>query len=110
MNDLSNSTMGTSTEPGTVRLERLLPGPIERVWAYLTESAKRATWFAAGTFVCIATSDLLPELQFHSHDRFKLSAALILGIALAAAMVVVEKSSHLHDEPVPKVEQHGHRH
>ena len=48
MNDLSNSTMGTSTEPGTVRLERLLPGPIERVWAYLTESDKRATWFAAG--------------------------------------------------------------
>jgi len=45
MNDL-----GTTTEQGTVRLERLLPGPIERVWAYLTESDKRATWFAAGTF------------------------------------------------------------
>ena len=50
MNDMSTSKMGTSTEPGTVRLERLLPGPIERVWAYLTESDKRATWFAAGTF------------------------------------------------------------
>lgn len=50
MNDLSPSTMGTSTEPGTVRLERLLPGPIERVWAYLTESDKRATWFASGVF------------------------------------------------------------
>jgi len=45
MNDL-----GTTTEQGTVRLERLLPGPIERVWAYLTESDKRATWFASGTF------------------------------------------------------------
>ena len=50
MNDLSTSPMGTSTEPGTVRLERLLPGPIERVWAYLTESDKRATWFASGVF------------------------------------------------------------
>jgi uncharacterized protein YndB with AHSA1/START domain len=50
MNDLSTSGMGTSTEQGTVRLERLLPGPIERVWAYLTESDKRATWFAGGVF------------------------------------------------------------
>ena len=42
--------MRTAPEQGTVRLERLLPGPIERVWAYLTESDKRATWFAGGTF------------------------------------------------------------
>ena len=41
MNDIGTSKMGTSTEPGTVRLERLLPGPIERAWAYLTESDKR---------------------------------------------------------------------
>jgi len=50
MNDLSTSSMGTSTEQRSVRLERLLPGPIERVWAYLTEADKRATWFAGGTF------------------------------------------------------------
>jgi uncharacterized protein YndB with AHSA1/START domain len=36
--------------PSTVRFERLLPGPVERVWAYLTESKKRATWLAAGEF------------------------------------------------------------
>jgi zinc and cadmium transporter len=40
--------------------------------------------FTAGTFLCIAASDLLPELQFHSHDRGKLSAALILGLSLSA--------------------------
>jgi uncharacterized protein YndB with AHSA1/START domain len=34
--------------PRAVRLERLLPGPIERVWAYLTESEKRKKWFAEG--------------------------------------------------------------
>ena len=44
-----NDAAGTIAQ-STVRLERLLPGPIERVWAYLTESDKRATWFAAGTF------------------------------------------------------------
>jgi uncharacterized protein YndB with AHSA1/START domain len=40
----------TLIEPGTVKMERLLPGPVERVWAYLTESKKRATWLAAGEF------------------------------------------------------------
>ncbi|HEX7007243.1 MAG TPA: SRPBCC family protein [Alphaproteobacteria bacterium] len=39
---------GVVTAPGTLRLERLLPGPIERVWAYLTESDKRSRWLAAG--------------------------------------------------------------
>jgi uncharacterized protein YndB with AHSA1/START domain len=40
----------TVIEPGTVKLERLLPGPIERVWAYITESDKRAKWLCAGEF------------------------------------------------------------
>jgi uncharacterized protein YndB with AHSA1/START domain len=40
----------TLVEPGTVRLERVLPGPVERVWAYITESDKRAQWLAAGRF------------------------------------------------------------
>jgi zinc and cadmium transporter len=39
--------------------------------------------FCAGSFLCIASSDLLPELHFHSHDRFKLSAALLAGLAMA---------------------------
>lgn len=51
MNDIiSPNKPGTSPEQATVRLERVLPGPIERVWAYLTESDKRATWFAGGVF------------------------------------------------------------
>ena len=40
----------TLVAPGTVRLERLLPGPVERLWSYLTDSEKRATWFAGGHF------------------------------------------------------------
>jgi uncharacterized protein YndB with AHSA1/START domain len=40
----------TVIEPGTVKLQRLLPGPIERVWAYITESEKRAKWLARGEF------------------------------------------------------------
>jgi hypothetical protein len=32
------SEYGIVTEAGPVRFERLLPGPIERVWAYLTDA------------------------------------------------------------------------
>ena len=39
---------GVVTEARTLRIRRVLPGPIERVWAYLTESEKRAKWLAAG--------------------------------------------------------------
>ncbi len=47
--------------------------------------AGNALAFSAGTFLCIALSDLLPELQFHRHDRLKLSAALLIGIGVAWA-------------------------
>lgn len=43
-----NENYGTTPAPKTVRFERLLPGPIERVWSYLTDPEKRATWFAGG--------------------------------------------------------------
>jgi zinc and cadmium transporter len=46
--------------------------------------------FSAGTFLCIALSDLLPELQFHSHDRLKLSVALLTGFALMAATAAID--------------------
>ena len=39
--------------------------------------------FCAGTFLCLACGDLLPELQFHSHDRLQLSLALLAGLMLA---------------------------
>lgn len=39
---------GVLTEPATLTIQRLLPGPIERVWAWLTESDLRRRWLAAG--------------------------------------------------------------
>lgn len=44
MNDFA-----TFPAPGTLRFERLLPGPIERVWDYLTKTELLATWFDGGT-------------------------------------------------------------
>jgi uncharacterized protein YndB with AHSA1/START domain len=39
---------GTLIEPTTLSIQRLLPGPIERIWAFLTESDLRRRWLAAG--------------------------------------------------------------
>ena len=39
---------GTLIEPATLKIQRLLPGPIDRVWAYLTDGALRRQWLAAG--------------------------------------------------------------
>jgi uncharacterized protein YndB with AHSA1/START domain len=49
MNELATmDAYGVLTEPATLTIQRLLPGPIERVWAYLTESELRSRWLAAG--------------------------------------------------------------
>lgn len=39
--------------------------------------------FSAGVFLCIALSDLLPEIEFHTHDSVRLFVSLFAGIALA---------------------------
>lgn len=43
-----DDSFGRLTEPTTLSIQRVLPGPVERVWAYLTESDKRRQWLAAG--------------------------------------------------------------
>ncbi len=66
--------------------------------------------FSAGVFLCIALSDLLPEMEFHSHNRLQLTAALLLGITAAWAIGIVE-GTHAHehapgDHATP--DNHGH--
>ncbi|MEO6993830.1 MAG: SRPBCC family protein [Lacunisphaera sp.] len=45
----ANEQPGTFNGPAEVRLVRTLPGPIERIWEYLTDDEKRSRWFAGGT-------------------------------------------------------------
>jgi zinc and cadmium transporter len=52
--------------------------------------------FSAGIFLCIAVGDLMPEIQLHSHDRFKLSALLVLGVLTAYLTGVLERQGHSH--------------
>jgi uncharacterized protein YndB with AHSA1/START domain len=43
-----NDQPGKFTGPAEVRFVRTLPGPIERVWEYITDPEKRARWLAGG--------------------------------------------------------------
>ena len=57
---------GAMTRPETFRIERRLPGPIERLWSYLTVAEKRRRWFGDGPM------DLFPgggvDLSFRFDD------------------------------------------
>jgi uncharacterized protein YndB with AHSA1/START domain len=49
MNELASiDAYGDLIEPATLKIERLLPGPVERVWEYLTKSDLRRQWLASG--------------------------------------------------------------
>jgi zinc and cadmium transporter len=51
--------------------------------------------FSAGVFICISLSDLLPEVQFHSHDRVVLTFSLLAGVVLAYLITFFEPP-HVH--------------
>lgn len=65
--------------------------------------------FSAGVFLCISLGDLLPEVQFHTHDRWKLSAALLLGVALAYGIGYLEPA-HVHEGKANTGAHQEHRH
>ena len=58
------SDYGESIGNDTVRFQRLLPGPIDLVWRFLTESELRAKWLAAGETELRAGGRV--ELHFHN--------------------------------------------
>lgn len=45
---MERDAFGTAVAPGVVRFERVLAGPVERVWTYLTDSEARGQWLATG--------------------------------------------------------------
>lgn len=61
-----------------------------------------ALCFSAGVFVCISLADILPEVQFHSHDKFKLSVVMLLGVLVAWLIGLIEPAGlHNHDHSLP---------
>jgi zinc and cadmium transporter len=110
------STMKTSGwSPGQqnfVNLAFSLACPIGALLFYfgvnqLDDSSLVLGWglaISAGFFVCIALSDLLPEVAFHDHDRVKLTTALFIGIGLAVLIENLpghEHDGHNHDAKPP---------
>jgi uncharacterized protein YndB with AHSA1/START domain len=65
---------GIVTAPDTIRFERVLPGPIERVWAFVTESDKRAKWLAAGPMELRVGGGV--ELVFRNSELSRTSEAI----------------------------------
>lgn len=51
---------GVLDDQATLTIQRLLPGPVDRVWAYLTQSDLRRQWLAAG------------EMEMRKGSRFEL--------------------------------------
>lgn len=47
------------------------------------EIVASAMAFTAGVFICISLGDLLPEMEFHSHNRVPLTISLLTGIVLS---------------------------
>jgi zinc and cadmium transporter len=56
--------------------------------------------FSGGSFLAIALTDLLPEIQFHSHDRHKLTAAVGLGLVIMwVTSIFGHPEGHSHGAP-----------
>lgn len=68
---------------------------VDRFPGYQHDAVGAALAFAAGVFLCISLGDLLPEMEFHSHNRGRLTLALLLGIAVAWAIGFLEPA-HVH--------------
>ena len=52
----------------SLTFQRRLPGPIERVWAYLTESKPRQQWLAFGEMQLVQGSAF--ELAWRNDDLY----------------------------------------
>jgi uncharacterized protein YndB with AHSA1/START domain len=80
-----NQAHAKFTSPGELRMVRLLPGPIERVWDYLINPEKRARWLSGGMFEAKPGG----KIEFIMHHA-----------KLAPGETPPEKFKHIHDPGV----------
>lgn len=87
----ANQSYGKFESRAEIRFIRILPGPIERVWDYLVDPAKRARWFAGGpmelrpggkvTFLIrhqkLSPNEVPPEEYKASHDSDRLMSGTV---------------------------------
>lgn len=63
---MTTEQFGKRIDDHTVRFERVLPGPVEKIWAYLTDGEKRGEWFASGAIPPKVGDEF--ELRFKHRD------------------------------------------
>ena len=77
--------------------------------------------FSCGVFLWISLGDLLPDVHFHSVDRSKFAAALLIGVLVAWGIGFLEPDhvhgggdghshGHSHAESEHQHDDHGHSH
>ena len=64
---------------------------------------------SGGVFICIALSDLLPEVDFSSAGRFTRAFTVLAGVAVAWSIGFLEPE-HAHDPKPPADHKHSHDH
>lgn len=93
---------GTLIAPNTLQFVRMLPGPIEYVWEYLTDPDKRALWFAGGPMELKAGGDVtfefehkrlspehdLPPEKYKEHENGSTSKATVLECVPPTKLVI----------------------
>lgn len=98
----SENTLATMTAPGTIVLKRLLPGPIDRVWAYLVEPELRKKWIAAGVmdltpggaYEYIFDHELLSETKEAVPEKYKDDCHP--GMSMTGRIIEVDPPKILH--------------
>ena len=106
------SSGGASSRSRTViNLAYAMITPVAAIGAYLGltmagDAAGYVLAFAAGAFVCVALADLMPEVQFHSHHRARLTAALLAGVGVSVLLGIAEGAQH----GKPGLHNHGPSH
>ncbi|MBL9115959.1 MAG: SRPBCC domain-containing protein [Verrucomicrobiaceae bacterium] len=63
-----NNDHGTLINTAEVRFVRILPGPIERVWAFITDPEKRQLWLAGGTSATTPGSSFQLQFENRRHE------------------------------------------
>ena len=61
---------------------------------------------SAGFFIGIALADLLPEVEFHNHDRGKLTTAFLLGIGIAVVVENLPGHNHAAHSDSSSIHEH----
>src|SRR5690625_6484867 len=94
---MMNKKHGIFSEPGTVRFERLLTGPAERIWDYLTKSELKARWLSAG--------DVEPKVSGKVIFNFKHSDLTETGDPVPDKYKAMEERS---EEHTSELQSRGH--